>query len=99
VLIFTSDKGRETFRTLRGLLQSDEENLMGGLSVRETDQLRTLLANLLQAAPSVLDRLKAGVDGRSTKSPRSSRAGSAPSIASQHWPSSTMAKPGNPYAE
>ncbi len=47
VLIFISERGQETFRTLRGLLQPNDETLIGSLDARQAQQLRTLLSNLL----------------------------------------------------
>jgi DNA-binding MarR family transcriptional regulator len=47
VLIFISERGQETFRTLRGLLQPNDETLIGSLDARQAQQLRTLLTNLL----------------------------------------------------
>jgi DNA-binding MarR family transcriptional regulator len=47
VLIFPSDKGRQTFATLRDLLSSNEDNLTGSLNTHQTNQLKALLTSLL----------------------------------------------------
>lgn len=50
VLIFLADKGRQTFATLRDLLQSGETSLTASLNPDDADQLRTLLTALLNQA-------------------------------------------------
>jgi len=50
VLIFSADKGRQTFRSLRDLLKSEENSLTGRLNPHEADQLKALLTALLNQA-------------------------------------------------